>query len=169
MHPVVELAREAVEEYVRTGRIIQPPVDLRGVLALRAGVFVCLKKSGQLRGCIGTITPVTPSVAHETVRNAVAAATQDTRFPPVDVGELEGLEYSVDVLTPPEPVVEKSQLDPGKYGVIVSRGSRKGLLLPDLKGVETVDEQLRIASLKAGIDPHEEDISIERFEVKRYR
>jgi AmmeMemoRadiSam system protein A len=169
MHPVVELAREAVEEHVRTGRVIEPPSGLSGVLAERAGVFVSLKKHGQLRGCIGTITPVTSSVAHETVRNAVAAATQDTRFLPVDIGELEGLEYSVDVLTPPEPVREKSQLDPGKYGVIVSKGTRKGLLLPDLKGVETVEEQLRIASLKAGIDPHGEDIRIERFEVMRYR
>lgn len=167
MHPLVELAKKTVEMYVREGRMIKPPDPLPPEMSEKAGVFVCLKKHGQLRGCIGTFIPSCESIGDETIRNAISAATQDYRFSPVTEDELGELVYSVDVLSCPEKVKDISELNPKKYGVIVVSGQRKGLLLPDLEGVDTVDEQLRITRMKAGIFPNEE-IEIYRFEVKRY-
>ncbi|NOY64304.1 MAG: AmmeMemoRadiSam system protein A [Nitrospirae bacterium] len=169
MHPLVELARRAVEAYIREKRIITPPENLTEEMKARAGVFVSLKKGGQLRGCIGTFLPTTNNVAEEVIKNAISAATQDPRFFPVQEEELDEITYSVDVLSEPEKVEDISQLDAKKYGVIVTKGSLKGLLLPDLEGVDTVEEQLRIAKLKAGIDPDDEDCEIYRFSVKRYK
>jgi AmmeMemoRadiSam system protein A len=168
MHPLVRLAKRTVEQYVRSGTVPDPPREGEEALHRRAGVFVCLKEHGRLRGCIGTIEPCTGSAAEETIRNAVSAATRDPRFPQVEEAELEDLEYTVDVLSEPEPVADPAQLDPRRYGVIVSAGPRKGLLLPDLEGVDTVEEQLRIARTKAGIDPGEEKVTIQRFVVQRY-
>lgn len=168
MHPLAALAREAVETYIRTCTVITAPPELTPEMAGRAGVFVCLKKHGCLRGCIGTFLPVTGSVAEETIRNAIAAATQDPRFDTVTPEELDELTYSVDVLSPPEKVSGEEELDPKKYGVIVSRGPRKGLLLPDLEGVDTVEEQIRIAKMKAGLRP-DEQADLFRFRVDRYR
>jgi hypothetical protein len=168
MHPLVKLAKDTVEQYVRTGKVIRPPANLTPEMSEKAGVFVSLKKKGELRGCIGTFRPTTENVANEIIQNAINAATQDPRFPPVRPEELNELEYSVDVLTEPEKVNSKKELDPKKYGVIVKSGTRKGLLLPDLEGVDTVDEQLSIASMKAGIYLGEE-IELYRFEVKRYK
>lgn len=167
MHPLVKLARDAIETYVRDRRIISPPSELTDEMKERAGAFVSIKKHGQLRGCIGTFLPTKSNLAEEIIRNAIAAATEDPRFPPVREEELEDLQVSVDVLSQPEPVNDLSELDPKKYGVIVVKGPRKGLLLPDLEGVDTVEEQLRIAKLKAGILP-EEDCEIYRFTVRRY-
>lgn len=169
MHPLVKLAKRAVEEYIKNKRVIEPPKELSKEMELKAGVFVSLKKHGELRGCIGTIQPLTDSVATEAIRNAISSATQDWRFPPVIEEELSELEYSVDVLYPAEEIKALSELNPKKYGVIVSKGKRKGLLLPDLEGVNSVSEQLYITKLKAGIEPDDEDVKIERFEVKRYR
>lgn len=168
MHPLVSLARRAVEEYVRHGHVIDPPEELTSEMKEKAGVFVSLKKNGQLRGCIGTFAPTTDNVAEEIIKNAISAATQDPRFPPVREDELAELEYSVDVLSEPEGVTDIKQLDPGKYGVIVMKGMLKGLLLPALEGVDTVEEQLRIARMKAGISPDDKDCEIYRFMVKRY-
>ncbi len=168
MHPLVELAKTAIEEYVRSGRTVPVPGTLTPEMRERAGVFVCLKKRGQLRGCIGTFMPVCSSVAEEIIRNAICAASQDPRFSPVEDGELTSLEYSVDILSPPERIHDIKNLDPRKYGVIVAKSGMRGLLLPDLEGVDTAEEQLRIAKMKAGIGPHE-DADIYRFEVKRYR
>ena len=133
----------------------------------RAGVFVSIKKFGELRGCIGTFEPTRANVAEEIINNAISSATQDPRFPPVNAAELPHLSYSVDILTKPEPVEDKSQLDPKRYGVIVESGGRKGLLLPDLEGVDTVEQQIDICRLKAGISP-DEPIKLYRFEVRRY-
>ncbi len=169
MHPLVELAKKAVEAYVREKRIISPPENLTEEMRDRAGVFVSLKKRGQLRGCIGTFLPTTNNVAEEVIKNAISAATQDPRFFPVQEEELEEITYSVDVLSEPEKVEDISKLDAKKYGVIVTKGPLKGLLLPDLEGVDTVEEQLRIAKLKAGIEPDDEDCEIYRFSVKRYK
>jgi AmmeMemoRadiSam system protein A len=168
MHPLVKLAKDAVELYVRDAKILdvreeELPTDLRS----RAGVFVCLKINGELRGCIGTFQPVEPTIAQEAVRNAISAATCDPRFTCVRKDELESIEYTVDVLTPPERVVDKTGLDPRRYGVIVQAGARKGLLLPDLEGVDTVDQQVGIAMRKAGI-PSGATIELSRFEVQRY-
>ena len=168
MHPIVALVKKAVDIYVREGKVISDTGELAGELTEKAGVFVCLKKKGQLRGCIGTIEPVTGCASLEAVRNAIASATEDPRFFPVSEDELEELDYSVDVLCPPEKVNSISDLDAKKYGVIVAKGARKGLLLPDIEGVNAAEDQVRIAMLKAGIPPGEKDIEIYRFEVKRY-
>ncbi len=168
MHPFVILAKEAVETYVTKGKIMPPPEDSTAEMKEKAGVFVCLKKEGQLRGCIGTFKPCHPNVAEEIIRNAIAAATEDPRFHTLEEDELSDLAYSVDVLSPPEKVSGLRELDVKRYGVIVVAGGRRGLLLPDLEGVESVEEQVGIAREKAGIAPGE-PIELYRFEVRRYR
>jgi len=167
MHPLVRLAKQAVEIYIKEGIVIEPPDELAPEMKEKSGVFVCIKKQGELRGCIGTFLPVCENVAVETIKNAICAGTQDPRFPSVSLEELADLVYSVDVLSQPEEVNNIEELNPERYGVIVSKGNRKGLLLPDLDGVDTVEEQLRIAKMKAGIFQNEE-AKIFRFEVKRY-
>lgn len=166
-HPVVKLARETIERFVREGRIIGPPRVLTPEMKEKAGVFVSLHKKGALRGCIGTIQPTQRNVALEIIHNAISAATQDPRFPPVRASELDDLEISVDILQPPEPIQSIGELDPRRYGVIVESGWRRGLLLPDLDGVDTAEYQVEIARRKAGIGPHER-VQLYRFEVKRY-
>ena len=127
-----------------------------------------LKKSGLLRGCIGTISPVESCIADEIIRNAISSGTQDPRFPPVEEDELNSLVYSVDVLSEPEPISSMDQLDIKRYGVIVTNGKRRGLLLPNLDGVDTPKQQIDIALQKAGISIHE-TYSMERFEVVRHK
>jgi uncharacterized protein len=168
MHKLVELAQKSVREFIRNRKEIPQPKELTPEMTAKAGVFVSIKKGGNLRGCIGTFMPCTENVADEIIKNAISAATQDPRFDPVTEDELNDLEYSVDVLSPPEKVSDISELDPKKYGVIVVHGSRKGLLLPDLEGVDSVEEQLRIAKMKAWINP-DEKVEIFRFMVARYR
>ncbi|MDN5293782.1 MAG: hypothetical protein PWQ31_1087 [Eubacteriales bacterium] len=165
--PYVRLARKALEEYVKHGRVIDPPDPLPEEFRRRAGVFVSIKKHGQLRGCIGTIAPTTDNIAAEIIRNAIQAGTADPRFFPVEEDELDELVYSVDILKEPEPVGGLEDLDPKKYGVIVRSGFRSGLLLPNLEGIDTAEEQVRIARQKAGIGP-DEPVRLERFEVERY-
>jgi AmmeMemoRadiSam system protein A len=163
---MVKLAKEAVESYVRHGKLLRP-TELTAEMKGRAGVFVSIKKRGELRGCIGTFSPTRSNIAEEVVVNAICSATQDPRFMPVEASELDDLEYSVDVLTEPEPVKSVAQLDPKKYGVIVECGFGRGLLLPDLEGVDSVEEQIRICRAKAGISA-EEPIKLYRFRVKRF-
>jgi AmmeMemoRadiSam system protein A len=164
--PPVRWARMVIENHVRNKPRPVLPDDLKHLRQETAGAFVSLKKHGQLRGCIGTISPAYGSLAEEIAGNAVSAASRDPRFLPVEEHELNDLVYSVDILGKPEPAT-REQLDPKRYGVIVTLGSRRGLLLPDLEGVDTVEEQLRIACQKAGIRP-DEPYAIERFEVIRY-
>jgi len=166
-HPLVQLARKTIESYVREGTTIAPPAELTPEMQQQAGVFVSLHAHGDLRGCIGTFQATTPNVAQEVIRNAIHAATQDPRFAPVRPNELADLDISVDVLTSPEPIDSLEQLDPKRYGVIVQSGWRRGLLLPDLEGVDTVEYQVDIARRKAGIGPHEA-VKLFRFEVKRF-
>jgi AmmeMemoRadiSam system protein A len=168
MHPLVKLAKETVEEFVKSENTINPPDDPVPEMTGRAGVFVSIKKKGELRGCIGTYQPTMESIADEIIKNAISASTKDPRFPPVSLEELDELVYSVDVLTEPEKVADKTYLDPRKYGVIVKSDERCGLLLPDLEGIDTADEQVSIASMKAGIYL-EEEVELFRFEVKRFR
>ena len=164
----VKLARETIENYIKYGKIITPPLSLpEEMINQKAGVFISLKKFGDLRGCIGTFMPTQENIAQEIIKNAISAAVDDSRFSPVNVSELEDLSISVDVLSAPEEVKDISQLDPKKYGVIVSSGYKKGLLLPDLEGVDTVEYQIEIAKRKAGIYP-DEKVKLYRFEVKRY-
>jgi MEMO1 family protein len=166
--PLVQLARDAITAYVTEGRIISPPEELAPEMKPRAGVFVSIHKDEELRGCIGTIEPHRENVAQEIITNAVSAATQDPRFDPITEDEIPELEINVDVLTEPEPVEDVSKLDPKKYGLIVECGYRRGLLLPDLPGVEKVEEQMSICCAKGGIRPGEK-VKLYKFEVKRYR
>lgn len=168
--PYVRLARASLESYVREGRRMRPGRDLPAeLLSTRAGCFVSLKVDGQLRGCIGTILPTRASLADEICANAISAGTRDPRFVAVRPEELDDLVYDVDVLTAPEAVASADELDPSRYGVIVSApDGRRGLLLPDLDGVDTVDEQLRIAAQKGRIDLDFDDYALERFEVVRH-
>ncbi len=162
------IARAALESYSRGEKYKVPPDRIPGEFSKPAGVFVSLKKHGQLRGCIGTIAPQYDNIVEETIHNAVSAGHRDPRFHPVRAEELADLEISVDVLQPPEPVSGKEELDPMKYGVIVRSGRRQGLLLPNIEGVNTVEEQISIARQKAGIAPGE-PFELERFEVVRYK
>ncbi len=164
----VQLARQTIEEYVLTKRKRKIPEGLPDEMyESRAGVFVSIKKEGQLRGCIGTIQAVRGSVAEEIIENAVSAASSDPRFSPIEPEELEKLTISVDVLGETQKIDSPDQLDVKRYGVVVTKGYRRGLLLPNLNGIDTVEEQIRIAKQKAGIREQEE-VELERFEVIRH-
>ena len=167
MSPVAKLAKETVEAFVREGKTPQLG-ELTLEMKEKAGVFVSIHKFGELRGCIGTFEPQRDNVAEEIIANAISSATRDPRFLPIATSELKDLSYSVDVLTKPELIESKDQLDPKKYGVIVESGLRRGLLLPDLEGVDTADYQIDICRQKAGIMP-DEPIKLYRFEVRRYK
>lgn len=167
--PYVRLARMSLESYIAKGKRIEPPEDIpEELIKNRAGVFVSIKKHGQLRGCIGTITPTQDSIAQEIIQNAISAGCEDPRFFPVTEKELSELVYSVDVLMQPEPIDSIEQLDPKRYGVIVRKGFRTGLLLPNLEGIDTAEKQVEIACQKAGLRPGEKGIKLERFEVVRH-
>ncbi len=171
-HEYVKWAIRCIENYLKQHRLLDPlrdgaPVDL---LNRRAGAFVSLHLTdGSLRGCIGTYMPTKSNLAEEIMHNAIAAATEDPRFEPVTVDELDEIEVSVDILSEPKLITaeEYAKLDPKKYGVIVVSGFKRGLLLPDLPGVETIEQQLRIVLRKAGITPSEK-FSIYTFTVNRY-
>ncbi len=166
--PFVELAWQSVESFVLRRQVLGLPASLPPELTgRRAGAFVSVHKQGRLRGCIGTIGPTRSSLAEEIVENAVSAVSRDPRFDPVRPEELPLLEISVDVLGEPEPIDSEEELDVKRYGVIVSRGARRGLLLPDLEGVDTPARQVEIARQKAGIGPGE-PVSLQRFEVVRH-
>lgn len=160
----VRLARKSLEYYVKNGERLK---DLDENKDMQRGVFVTLMKDGHLRGCIGTISPTKNSVEMEIVENAISAGTRDPRFPALREEELEDLVYSVDVLKEAEKISSIDELDIDKYGVIVTKGYRRGVLLPNLEGIDSVEEQVEIALDKAGIG-QDEDYQLERFEVKRY-
>lgn len=163
------LARRAVETFVLTGEQIAPPENPSDILSARAACFVSIKTLARdLRGCIGTVEPVKQTLAEELIMNAINAATRDPRFDPVAVNELPNLRYSVDILSAPEPATLEG-LDPAIYGVIVEgeSGCSRGLLLPDIEGVDTVEKQVGIASRKAGIPPGT-PLKLSRFRVDRY-
>lgn len=164
----VRLAMASYVHFIRTGQLLKRPSDLPDELTrTKAGCFVTLHKAGAMRGCIGTIFPLQSCLADEIIQNAVSAAVRDPRFEPVRVAELPEVTCSVDVLGEPEAIESLDQLDPETYGVIVSRGTRRGLLLPDLEGVDTAAEQVAIARRKAGILPRE-PVRLERFRVTRH-
>ena len=167
----VKLARKSAESFVKTGRYLPLPSRKElpeEMFSERAGVFVSVHKHGKLRGCIGTFLPVTDCIAKEIIDNAVSAVSRDPRFDPVTADELPWLEINVDVLSTPERIRSKDELDVKRYGVIVSSGRKRGLLLPDLDGVDTVEQQIDIARQKAGIR-RGEPLTLERFEVVRHR
>lgn len=166
-HPLVGLARKTIETYLKEKRVIDPPAELTPEMREKAGVFVSLHRNGDLRGCIGTFRATTGNVAQEIIHNAIESSTRDPRFLPMTPEELEGLEISVDVLSPPEPAASKAELDPSCFGCIVKAGGRRGLLLPDLPGVETPDQQIEICKSKAGIGENEK-VELFKFKVRRY-
>ncbi len=168
-HPLVQLARAAIEAYVRDGRRVSPEEAPAPITGAPAGVFVTLhsRSTGDLRGCIGTIGPTEPTLAQEVINNAISSATRDWRFYPVSPAELDDLEIEVSVLYPPEPISSLAELNPKEYGVIVQRGGQRGLLLPDIEGVDTAEAQVRIARQKAGIGPHGA-VRLYRFRVEKY-
>lgn len=164
----VRLARQTIETYIRTGARIKTPAGLPAQMYERAaGAFVSIKENGSLRGCIGTIRATMPSIAEEIIQNAISAATKDPRFMPVEADELDRLVISVDVLGEAKRISSPEELDVRRYGVIVTKGYKRGLLLPNLDGIDTVEEQIAIAKEKAGIGMDEE-VELERFEVVRH-
>lgn len=162
------LAREAVERYVRTGLAAEPPSDLAPELRHPSGAFVTLRVRGRLRGCVGTVAPARADVAREIVASAIAAACTDPRFPPVQPDELDVLEYEVDIVERLEAVKDVTALEPRLYGILVEAEGRRGVLLPDLPGVDTAEQQVAIAVSKAGLPP-EAKVQLHRFRVRRFR
>jgi len=187
MHPLVLLAKSAVETFIKEGKIISLLEDLpEEFLKRRAGTFVTIDKENELRGCIGTYLPTRINIAEEVIRNAIAAATEDYRFGSIQKEELPYLSYTVYILSYPEPVKDIKELNPKKFGVIIKTGPftfpnekevvfdgvipyKNGLLLPDLEGVDTIEKQISIACQKGGIDPESEKIFIYRFTVEKYQ
>ena len=171
-HPLVALAREAIERRVRDGIRLEPPRQVPPEFQRQAGAFVTIHRHGKLRGCIGTIQPTCDNVAAEVIQNAISAAERDPRFPPMSRDELADMDVKVDVLGEPEPVDSLDQLDPKRYGLIVQserRPYRRGLLLPDLEGIDSVETQVYwTRHHKAGITDPDEPVKMFRFEVARY-
>lgn len=169
-HFYVKWAIKSIEFWIKDGLLVDPLRDKapQELLTRKSGAFVSLHKlDGSLRGCIGTYLPTKKNLAEEIRDNAIAAATEDPRFAPVTKEELDEIEVSVDILSEPEKVTDVNQLDPKKYGVIVVSGFKRGLLLPDLPGVDTIQQQLTIVKRKAGIFS-DEKVTIYRFTVERY-
>jgi len=171
MKSYLELAKKAVEEYVRNHKIIDVPTELPPEFyTQRAGAFVSLHKDTELRGCIGTYLPTRKNIAEEIIYNAIAAATEDYRFNSITVQDLPKISYEIYILEAPEPIKSTSQLDPKKYGILIKTDSRKsGLLLPDLEGINTAKEQFSAVCEKCGADPESEKIELFRFQAKKYK
>lgn len=185
MHPLVYLAKNTVENYIKEGKIISVPEGFpEEFLKRKAGTFVTIEKNGNLRGCIGTYLPTRENIAEEIIQNAIAAATEDYRFDPVKKEELPYLSYTVYILSKPELIKDIKELNPKKYGIIVKTVPispsvdvifnghfvpKTGLLLPDLEGVDTIEQQIAIACQKAGIDLQKEKFLIYKFTVEKYK
>jgi len=184
---LIELAKEAIENYIQDRKIIFPPESLsKEFFEKKSGTFVTIEKNGELRGCIGTYLPTRKNIAEEVIHNAIAAAIEDYRFGPIQKEELPYLSYAVYILSQPELVKDiKKELNPKKFGIIVKTApiaysdtdvvfnghfvAKAGLLLPDLKGVDTIEQQILIACKKGGIDPKREKILIYKFTVEKYK
>ena len=187
MNLYILLAKQAIENYIREGKISSLPTDLpEEFLTRKAGTFVTIMKNGNLRGCIGTYLPTKDNIAEEIIHNAIATATEDYRFGPVREEELSSLSYTVYILSEPELVKDLKELDSKKYGVIVKTMpitrpngtdvvfnghfvAKTGLLLPDLEGVDTIEKQITICCQKGGIDPTKEKIFVYKFTVEKYQ
>lgn len=170
MNTYTNLAKQAIETYFKDHKVIKPSQNLpKEFYSLRAGVFVTIYNDKNLRGCIGTYLPTEKNIANEIIQNAISAATNDYRFKVITVNELPKLKYEVSILSLPKEIIDKRELDPIKYGVLVKSGHKSGLLLPDLEGVNNIEQQLTIACQKAGIDYPDEEIKIFKFTVKKYK
>jgi AmmeMemoRadiSam system protein A len=168
MHPLVKLARQTIETYVQTKRVIESPSTPEFQETAKPGVFVSIHyKTGELRGCVGSFHTTERLLAEQVIHSAISACSRDPRFPPVRPAELPLLDVKVDVLSPLEPIDSPDELDVKRYGLVVESGWKRGLLLPDIPGVEDVEQQIEIAEMKAGIRPGE-PIQMYRFTVDRY-
>jgi len=167
IHPFIKLAIQSVRHYLEHGVPLPCPENLTDDLLQPKGAFVSIKNNGKLRGCIGELTPTRENLAIEIIQNAVSAASRDPRFAPISRDEITDLTFSVDVLTPLEKVDDVSQLDCKKFGLTVKAGDKQGVLLPDLEGIDSVADQLRICLKKGGID-QSKSYEMYRFEVERY-
>lgn len=184
MHCLISLVKSAVENYINGGKVVKPPESLpKEFLEKKSGTFVTITENNGLRGCIGTYLPIRKNIAEEVIYNAIAAATEDYRFGPIQKEELSHLSYTVCILSPPELVEELdpvkwaspkirrilfNRVNPKKYGVIVKASAKTGLLLPNLEDVDTVEQQISIACQKAGINPNKEKIIIYKFTVEKF-
>ncbi|GAH47876.1 unnamed protein product, partial [marine sediment metagenome] len=171
-NPYVSLAKSAVETYINKKKVIKVPDGLpKEMTSKKAGTFVTIKKNGDLRGCIGTYLPTKESIAEEIIQNAITAVTEDYRFGLVQKEELPYLAYSVYILEKPELVKDTKELNPKKYGIIIktlNHPLKSALLLPDLSGINTVEQQISVTCQKGGIDPSKEKTVIYKFKVKEY-
>ncbi len=168
MHPFIALAHKTIKTYLETEQIIPSPDPLPETMTEPGAVFVSLHSAnGQLRGCRGTITPTKPTLAEAIIHTAIASATDDPRFPPMSIDEMEGLQIKVDVLSPMEPVSDISTLDEKIYGVLIQSGRHRAVLLPDIAAVDSVSRQLELVRHKAGLSP-DEPADLYRFTVTRY-
>jgi len=171
MHPLVKLAKQAVESYIQEGKIIAPPADLPlEYLQKKAAAFVSLHQNNELRGCIGTYLPTKENIAQEVIANAIAAASEDPRFNPITKEDLPNLKYEVYILEKPQLVKSIDELNPKIFGVIVSgsQSKRLALLLPDLEGIDTIEQQLNCVCQKAGIDPTREKLIVQKFRAQEF-
>ena len=159
------LSRQAIDTYLRTRQMIHPPEPIPTELQAPSAVFVTLRKDGELRGCVGSVRPTEATAAHELIRYAVASAVRDPRFDPVRLDEVSALTIKVQLLDVPEPVTDIAKLDPHTFGIIVRRGDRQALLLPDIDGIDTPEQQVLAACEKAGIDRHA-PLQLERFRTR---
>ncbi len=167
-HPYVSLAQESIHHYLNYSEKLSCPNPLSKDLESRSGAFVSIKKLKQLRGCIGTLEPCEPNLAMEIIENALKAALHDPRFSPVTPEELQDLTYSIDVVRPLEKISDVSELDPDIYGLVVRNNGKQGVLLPDLEGVNSTEEQIQICRAKGKI-PGDEPVEMYRFKVDRFR
>jgi|YelNatPaOPRAMG01_1025707.scaffolds.fasta_scaffold194070_2 AmmeMemoRadiSam system protein A len=175
MNILTQIAKMAVENYIKEGKIIDVPKNVpERFKKEKAGTFVTIEKKlpnskeKELRGCIGTYLPTKENIAKEIISNAISAATKDFRFGEIKKEELPYLSYTVYILSKPQKVLSLEELNPKKYGIIVKSGFKTGLLLPDLKGINTKEEQIFYACQKAGIDPQKEVVEIYKFSAEKY-
>ena len=166
-HPLVDLAIRSVKHYLENGEFLPCPNPIPKEMQTQAGTFVSIKKNGLLRGCVGTISPRYDNIVEEVIKNAIKAAKEDPRFPAIKKNELNELTFSVDVLTPPEKIGNTKLLDVNHYGLIVKQGEKRGLLLPNLENIKTVEQQLKVCLKKGGIK-EAENFELYRFKVNRY-
>lgn len=167
-HPYISLAQESVHHYLNHREKLSCPNPLSKELKSRSGAFVSIKKLKRLRGCIGTLEPCEPNLAMEIIENSLKAALHDPRFPPITVEELPNLSYSIDVIQPLEKISTIEELDPNTYGLVVRSNGKQGVLLPDLEGVDSTEEQIKICRTKAKIS-EDEPVEMYRFQVNRFR
>lgn len=152
---LLQLARKSIEHYLESGKHLAEKTDDE-TLKEKRGAFVTLKLDSQLRGCIGYALPYKP--LYETIIDvSVSAAFHDFRFPPLTKEELPQTKIEISVLTPPEKIEDIHQIEIGKHGIIITKGMRKGLLLPQVP-VEwnwDVGTFLRNGCRKAGLEEDE--------------